>query len=72
MSKDIDFSKAPEGATHYGLVGNSDIVWYRNICSGGYEFYTDSRIGAGHFFDRWHFNEGSPEYGLICINSKHH
>ena len=69
--ENIDFSKAPEGATHYGLVNcGGDIVWYKNICGQGYEFYTDSRIGTGHFFDRWLKNKGNTEYHAIPIHEQ--
>lgn len=38
ISSSIDFSKAPEGATHYYLRDGEVFCWYK-VYSGGYEFF---------------------------------
>jgi len=40
----IDLTKAPEGATHYGLIGNCDVMWYF-IAGDSYRFYDEDKKG---------------------------
>lgn len=41
--KDIDWSKAPEGATHAYVHGDEKITWYKDIKKNSYSFRRDSR-----------------------------
>jgi len=53
--KEIDWSKAPEGATHYALDQNGRPVFYKDIGDEGYFFWWPA-------LDEWRKNHGKPGY----------
>lgn len=70
MSKEIDFSKAPEGATHYSIPERGEIIWYKDLANDNYKFYWNSRISKGGNADAWQCGTGKPYYWLVSIPDK--
>jgi hypothetical protein len=62
--KEIDWSKAPEGATHAGRARNGLICWYKIFETGDYFFYYED---PGCDFEGWDSGDGSGPCHLPLI-----